>query len=375
MKISVIQKLLFILLPGILFVLAASAQVADWNFNNVLTGTGSANSTAGNASLGSTIAAGGAFNGGTVYYGEGPWPAGSIDLNAYLEFSITPTAGHTLTVSSLVMQIRRSTTGTSGAGPNSWSLRSNLDGFATDISSGVLTTNSIPATVVTLGIPFMNMSSKIIFRLYGFNATVSSGGLDRFVYDDIQANGSTVLPLVFDYFKVGADNQSANISWKLGGEGNLSSLNIERASDGINFEKIMEYSGDQINTSNAFEYTDQLNKPSGTYAYRIQMISSDGLVSYSSVQTVSFDSENGFQVQAINAGNNSSVSFRVSTEKSGNYIFSLYNLNGNKVAERTAALTSGSQVMQLENRPLKSGIYILLGENGNQKTSTKVMIL
>jgi hypothetical protein len=157
MKISILQKFSLILISGILSFLVSRAQVADWNFNNILTGTGSANSTAGNASLGSTIAGGGAFNGGTVYYGEGPWPAGSIDLNAYLEFSIAPTAGHTLTVSSLVMQIRRSTTGTSGAGPNTWSLRSNLDGFITDISSGVLTTNSIPATVVTLGVPFMNM--------------------------------------------------------------------------------------------------------------------------------------------------------------------------------------------------------------------------
>ena len=374
MKISILRKFSFILISGIMSVLFSRAQVADWNFNNVLTGTGSANSTAGNASLGSTIAGGGAFNGGTVYYGEGTWPAGSIDLNAYLEFSITPTAGHTLTVSSLVMQIRRSTTGTSGAGPNTWSLRSNLDGFTTDISSGVLTTNSIPATVVTLGVPFMNMSSKIIFRLYGYNATVSSGGLDRFVYDDIEANGSTLLPLVFDYFKVGIKNQSAYISWKLGGEGNLSSLNIERASNGISFEKIMQYSGDQINTSASFEYLDQLKNPSGTYAYRLQMISSDGVVSYSSAQTVSFDSENGFQVQAFNTGNNS-VSFRVNAEKSGNYIFSLYNLNGNKVAAKTAELTAGSQVMQLDNKPLKSGIYILLGENGNQKISTKVMIL
>jgi hypothetical protein len=65
----------------------------------------------------------------------------------------------------------------------------------------------------------------------------------------------------------------------------------------------------------------------------------------------------------------------VNAEKSGNFIFSLYNLNGNKVAEKTAALSAGSQVMQLDNRPLKSGIYILLGENGNQKISTKVMIL
>ncbi len=374
MKISFLRKHFSILISGILSVSVGRAQVAEWNFNNVLTGTGSANTMAGNASLGSTIAGGGAFNGGTVYYGEGSWPAGSIDLNAYLEFSITPTAGHTLTVSSLVMQIRRSTTGTSGAGPNTWSLRSNLDGFSTDISNGVLTTNSVPATVVTLGASFMNMSSKIIFRLYGYNATVSSGGLDRFVYDDVAANGSTVLPLAFDYFKVGVKNQSADISWKLGGEGNLSSLNIERANDGVSFEKIKQYSGEQINTSTTFEYSDQVSNPSGTYAYRLQMISGDGFISYSSVQTVSFDSENGFHVQSINTGNNS-VSFRVSAEKSGNYIFSLYNLNGNKVAMKTAELTAGSQVMQLDNQPLKSGIYILLGENGHQKTSTKVMIL
>jgi hypothetical protein len=375
MKTSVQQKVFSILLPGILSSLFLQAQVADWSFNNVLTGTGSANSTAGNASLGSTIAAGGAFNGGTVYYGEGPWPAGSIDLNAYLEFSITPTAGHTLTVSTLVMQIRRSTTGSSGAGPNTWSLRSNLDGFSTDISSGVLSANSIPATVVTLGISFMNMPSKVIFRLYGYNATVSSGGLDRFVYDDIEADGSIVLPLVFDYFKVSAESQSAKIAWKLGGDGNLSSLNIERASDGTSFEIIKQYSGDQVNTSTASEYLDPVNNLSGTYAYRIQMISSEGLVSYSSVQTVSFDSENGFRLQPINTGNTNSISFRINAVNSGNYSFSLYNLNGNKVAGKMTTLSAGTQVMQLDNIYLKSGIYVLLGENGNQKTSTKVMIL
>src|SRR5450432_4845624 len=164
MKISILNKIFIIPLLCIFSFSKMNAQVASWSFNNILTGTGSANSTAGNASLGSTIAAGGAFNGGTVYYGEGPWPAGSIDLNAYLEFSITPTAGHTLTISGLSMQIRRSTTGTAGGGPNTWSLRSSLDGYSTDISAGVLTTNSAPATVVPLGVAFMNLPSKIIFR-------------------------------------------------------------------------------------------------------------------------------------------------------------------------------------------------------------------
>jgi hypothetical protein len=376
MKSRTLKKILSILSPGILSFLISSAQVADWSFNNVLTGTGSSTSVAGDASLGSTIAAGGAFNGGTVYYGEGSWPTSStIDPNAYLEFSITPTAGHTLTVSSLVMQIRRSTTGTSGAGPNNWSLRSSLDGFATDISSGVLTANSIPATTVTLGVAFMNMPAKIIFRLYGYNATVSSGGLDRFVYDDIQAGGSTVLPLVFDYFKVSAENKSADISWKLSGDGNLSSLLIERASNGSNFENIKQYNNSEANNSLSASYTDPLDNPSGTYAYRIEMISNEGLVSYSAIQTVSFETGTGFQLQAINAGNLSSVSFRVNVEKAGNYTFSLYNLNGNKVVGKLTTLSSGTQVIQLENASLKSGIYVLLGENGHQKSSIKVMIL
>jgi len=375
MKTVFITRVFVILLPGIFSSFLMSAQVASWSFNNILTGTGSANTTAGNASLGSTIAAGGAFNGGTVYYGEGNWPAGSIDLNAYLEFSITPTAGHTLTISSLVMQIRRSTTGTAGGGPNTWSLRSNLDGFASDITSGILTMNSTPATTVSLGVAFMNLPSKIIFRLYGYNATVSSGGgLNRFVYDDIQAGGSTVLPITFDYFNVKASNQSADISWKLGGEGNLSSLNIERSSDGKNFELIKQYSRNQLNAETSFDYVDELNNPSGTYAYRIQMISQDGILTYSSVQTISFDSGKGFQLQGLQSDNSSNVRFRLTTEKPGNYVFSLFNMNGNKVAVKSVQLMAGTQTMQMDNRPLKSGIYILIGENGNQKSNTKVMV-
>src|SRR5450432_94947 len=376
MKTATRKKLFILLFPALFYSSWMNAQIAGWDFNGVLTGTGSANSIAGNASLGSTIAAGGAFN-GNVYYGEGSWPAGTIDLNAYLEFSITPTAGHTITVSNLVMQIRRSTTGVpSGSGPNTWSLRSSLDGYATDISSGVLTINSSPATIVSLGVAFINLPAKITFRLYGYNATVASGGgLNRFVYDDIQVGGSTVLPVAFDYFKVEAVDKRADISWKLSGDGNLSSLEIERAADGVQFEPIKSYNGDQVNAATSFEYMDELNNPSGLYAYRMKLISENGQVSYSKIQTVSFDAEKGFQLKAINTGNNHNASFRVNAEKPGNYVFSLFNLNGNGVEVKSVRLDAGSQILQMDNRSLKSGIYILLGENGNQKISTKIRVL
>ena len=373
MKTPKLKKITSLILPALLSSFLIHAQVAGWTFNGVLTGTGTANTTASNASLGPTIAAGGAFN-GNVYYGEGNWPSGGIDLNAYLEFSITPTVGHTVTVSSLSMQIRRSTTGSSGAGPNNWSLRSSLDGYSSNLSSGVLTTSSTPATVVTLGISFINLPAKITFRLYGYNATISTGGLSRFVFDDIQAGGSTVLPVVFDYFNVKPVNQSASISWKMAGEENLSSLQIERAGQDEDFSSIKQYTGEQINAGSSYQYLDVLNEPSGKYAYRLKMISENGQSSYSSIQNISFESGDGFQLKAITGTYAHGISFRINAVKPGNYIFSLFNLNGSKVAVKSTQLGAGNQVLQMDNPPVKSGIYILLAENGKQTLSTKILV-
>ena len=375
MKPRILRKIILLIVPVLLSSVYLFAQLADWSFNNILTGTGSANTTAGNASLGGSIATG-AFNGGTVYYGEGNWPAGAIDLNAYLEFSVTPTVAHTMTLASLLMQVRRSTTGVpSGSGPNNWALRSSLDGYASDISSGVLTTSSSPGITVVLGVAFMNLPAKVTFRLYGYNATVSTGGLNRFVYDDITINGSTVLPVALDYFNMKSGNLFVTLSWKPGGEGNLYSMNIERSANGNSFEIIKQYRGDELNLENGFQYVDAINHSSGNYAYRIQLISEDGHISYSAIQQVSFSAVAAFQLQPVNAGNPGAASFRVSTEKEGLYIFSLYNLNGNRVALKSVNLNAGSQLMQMETMPLRSGIYILLGENGNQKISTKIMVL
>jgi hypothetical protein len=374
MKNSFLQKMALCCMLFLLSHLLTRSQIATWSFNNVLTGTGTANSIPGNASLGSTIAAGGAFNGGTVYYGEGNWPAGGIDMNAYLEFSITPTSGHTLSISSLAMQIRRSTTGVSGAGPNTWSLRSNLDGYASDISSGVLTTSSSPATIVMLGMSFLNLPAKITFRLYGYNSIISSGGLNRFVYDDIVANGSTILPVSFEYFKIKVNNSGTSISWKLSGDENVAALFIERASGGSQFEQIKSFTTDQLDGGNSFTYLDQLSNPDGLFAYRIILKSPDGHIAYSGIETVSFETSKGFRMQSVNQGT-SQVSVRVNIEKSGNYSFSIYNLNGSPIAFKRMQLIPGIQTIQMDNNPLKSGIYILLGEFAEQRISTKIMIL
>jgi hypothetical protein len=218
------------------------------------------------------------------------------------------------------------------------------------------------------------MPAKITFRLYGYNSTVSSGGLNRFVYDQIVANGSTLLPVGFDYFKIKGSNSFATISWKLSDDENISTLFIERASNGSLFEQIKSFTSDQLDPGVAHTYFEQLSNPGGLYAYRIMLRSPDGHISYSGIETVSFETSKGFSMRSVNQGN-SRVSFIVSIEKSGNYSFSISNLNGSPVMIKQMQLVRGTQTIQMDNNPLKSGIYILHGEYADQKISTKIMVL
>src|SRR4051812_27216896 len=176
---SCLYLLIFCLVLSLLLVNnSCSAQtVGNWTLNGVLTGTGSAQNSASSVLLGSGITSGN-FNGGTEYYGEGGWPSGSINTNAYIQFSITPNAGYELDLSGLILRIRRSTTGTpSGSGPTQWSLRSSVDGFAANIASGSLTTSYSNYGVTLTG--FLSLPSTVTFRLYGFSASVSTGGMSR----------------------------------------------------------------------------------------------------------------------------------------------------------------------------------------------------
>ena len=164
--------------------------IGNWTFTNTLTGTGSSFNTVGNISLGSAIPTN-AFNGSTEWFGENGWPAGGVNTNAYIQFTITPNAGYELNLTDLVLRLRRSNTGSpAGSGPTQWSLRSSLDGFAADLSSNSLTHNYANYTVA-LNSSFHHLYTTITFRLYGYSVTIGSGGTSRLVVDNITVNGLT----------------------------------------------------------------------------------------------------------------------------------------------------------------------------------------
>ena len=185
----------------------AFAQVATYNFENPPGQDGSQNTNAvasndANVTAGvmsktgisnSTTAYDGGFNGYT-------WPtAATINTGKYYEFTVTPSAGYTMNLTSLVFDEWQNDTGT-GTGNYFWTVRSSLDSYAADIqaptsvaqvnvsgdNNGSITTGN----TVTLPGSFSALTSAVTFRFYAYDVSVNTmdWGIDNVVLNGTVAD-------------------------------------------------------------------------------------------------------------------------------------------------------------------------------------------
>jgi hypothetical protein len=95
---------------------------------------------------------------------------GTLATNRYVEFTVSPTPGYTLTLTDFSFQDQ-----ISGTGPTGFALRSSKDSYAANIFSG--STNATitdPAHVTTLT-GFTTLSAGTTFRIYAYGASNASG--------------------------------------------------------------------------------------------------------------------------------------------------------------------------------------------------------
>jgi hypothetical protein len=274
---------------GLLFPNASKAQsIGTWTFNSILTGTPGPYNTISIADFSSGVPIH-TFNGGTEYYGENGWPAGAINTSMYLQFSLTPAAGYQLDISTIVLTIRRSNTGTpAGSGPTSWSLRSSIDGFTNDVAAGSMTLNYANYTV-TPGSSFLNLYTATTFRLYGYNATIGSGGNSRFVIDNLVVNGiGFLLPVTLSNLHAVVQDEKVNLSYTAYNTIENSHYSIERSTDGIHFTTIRSIEEINAVTEKQYAYTDDIQSFNGfsQLYYRVYMSGNSGNPVYSDIAVV-----------------------------------------------------------------------------------------
>jgi len=183
-------------------------QLLQWNtLGNLGTETAEpsifndTNISASNLTLGSvTAAANGNRFGGSGWFNTGNTTVGNtlaeaVSGNDYIQFVVTPNSGFTFTPTSFVFKWDRSNTG-----PSNVTLRSSVDGYASDlgsvtgmVSGGAATTTDRTITITGL----TNISSATTFRIYGYGATATTGtgGFDCTTGStvNVSLNGTTAI--------------------------------------------------------------------------------------------------------------------------------------------------------------------------------------
>ena len=188
------RKTRFYLFSTLLYLLisfSASAQLGTYSF----TGTGSCphqnpavNSQPVNASFSAfNSAAGVDCDPLDDMYQIKNWEPGlTINLAEYNQFTITPTAGHVLTLSTL--SFTQIINEDPPSGTSSWALRSSLDNYASDIATGTALTSAQSPVVPLPAINFTNIGA-VTFRFYLINA--NSNGT-RWTMDEVTLAGTVV---------------------------------------------------------------------------------------------------------------------------------------------------------------------------------------
>ena len=364
-----------LLLQAFIIVPCFSQAIGNWTFNNTTSGTGGTNNTVSIADFSATIPTK-AYNGSTVYYGEGGWPSGALDPSAYLQFTITPNTGYQLDISSVVLTMRRSTTGTAaGSGPTTWSLRSSVDGYTSDLGSGALTTG-IQSFTVNLGSSFLMRSTGVTFRLYGYNSVVTTGGLSRVVMDNVTINGiGTILPLTFTGVQALRNNdKSISLKWQMSnvGEGNV--FNVERSLNGTDFTTLNRFTQTENQVTGSYQYNDN-QAPGNAPAiyYRITINEPSGWTYFSWLVKVNNNTAKQLLINYANLTGQSLVTSLQVPEK-GSYTLSVVTMNGVELQHQPLELDAGVHVITTALQSLSHGTYVvrLVGKEG---MSSKKVIL
>jgi len=370
LKSTFTHKALGFLLSSLAFLPAAQAQTAgNWNFNGTLAGTAGSSITVSGASLGTGIPST-SFNGGTEYYGENGWPAGALDPNAYMQFTLTATSAHYLVLNTVNLVQRRSNTGTpQGAGPTQWSLRSSLDNYASDISSGTMTYNYATYTV-TLPAAFHAIASSVTFRVYGYATTVNAGGSSRFVFDNISIQGSSISGILAEqsiHLAAAPDAGKVSLQWNTAGFEAGTEFTLERSSNGRDFETLHSEQSAAA-ADQQYRYTDLSVGSSTTLFYRVAARIQGVSIYMSPVVTLKQSATQDMQIKGVVAGGNSVKTF-LRMEAAGSYQLSVWSQDGRMVMSQSLSGQAGDATADLSLGARPHGIYILTLSKEGQRSS------
>lgn len=203
---------------------------------------------------------------------------------------------------------------------------------------------------------------------------------ENFTADDVSAPNANivVLPVKLQNFDAVLNNNQTELSWSTLTEENNDYFSIERSTDGKHFEEIAQLEGANHSTELIeYEYTDRAPLAGDNY-YRLKQLDYDGRFAYSSVQSVSLNSNENliddFKLfpNPVNIGE--PITFDLTSQINEAVVILLTDMKGAIIQAYEKNIVAGQNSISLRTDHLNKGIYLMSCTSAQTNYTQKIIV-
>lgn len=198
---------------------------------------------------------------------------------------------------------------------------------------------------------------------FGIYTVFANPNSSRKVFIDNVNDQTDALPVELLHFTAKAQNQTTILTWATATEENNAYFEVQRSTNGVNFEKIGQVDGaGTVYEVQEYMFVDE--KPlNGINYYRLRQVDFDGQTELHKIISVAFEANLDIKVYPTIVENELFIVSK--TQSLTNATIRIYNVNGQVIYNQSNLNTNSIDVSKLEQ-----GIYFIRLVVGNQRIST-----
>ena len=215
--------------------------------------------------------------------------------------------------------------------------------------------------------------------VYNYSATDSHNQVSNVATYTIPVTSTTqvVLPVNIVSFTGNINNKLVQLNWQTSQENNSSYFEVQRSSNGSNFEPISTVTAKgNIGTISTYQDKDDLFFYTGKVVYyRLKMVDTDGKYKFSKVLVIIPNTASTVNtLKAWPLPFTAQLTAGYSSELSGEIKVNLTNINGSRVASSSATVQKGYNSISINQaQTIPSGTYLLTITSNGKTESIKVV--
>lgn len=236
--------------------------------------------------------------------------------------------------------------------------------------------NAIENNIQSPGSACKSNTSKEIIRLFISGTNKKFGKRSAYEIAPGYPAPASPHPVSIVSIKAVLKKAAVQISWEAREEFNLNLYEVERSTDGSNFQTIgLVFPWDNLDSSNSYRFADQ-HPQSGISFYRLKAVDKDGSVQYSAITTWGSSLSVANYISIVPNPVKGNIRAVFSGLAKGAYVVELRTVSGQLQLKKTINIQQANQLEVLERGYTAPGIYWLsIWDQQNHKLGTGRVVI